>query len=76
MAPDEDEILILMFVKNFELNIRDVCEKVQFQIAEMRARRRRGECQARSKRWAAGKLHRRRGSPWAPANNAGEGAPA
>ena len=43
MAPDEDEILILMFVKNFELNIRDVCEKVRFQIAEMRARRRRRE---------------------------------
>ena len=35
MAPDEDEILILMFVKNFELNIRDVCEKVRFQIAEI-----------------------------------------
>ena len=43
MAPDEDEFLILMFVKNFELNIRDVCEKVRFQIAERRSRRRRRE---------------------------------
>ena len=75
MAPDEDESLILIFVKKFELNIRDVCEKIRCQIAEMRARRRRRECQARSERWAAGRLHRRRGGHWAPANNAGEGTP-
>ena len=73
MAPDEDEILILIVAKKFELSIRDVCQKVRFQIAEMRARRR--ECQARSERWAAGRLHRRRGSHWAPANNARKGAP-
>ena len=50
MAADDDEILILKFVRNFELNVRDVCEKVRLQIAEMRARRRRRECQARSER--------------------------
>ena len=30
MAPDEDENLILTFIKKFELNTRDACESFGF----------------------------------------------